>query len=124
VAFDRFVRWQAKRPTDKELRHLLEDYLGGMGKIKNKSQKKSKRPWFFVTLPGRPSFPFRRMPEIKGTSREAYLKDFNERWFEVYVDDKNKYVDVMTRQGDELTGVIAQGFAELLTRYFKAKLEV
>jgi len=118
MALDRFVRWQKKKPTTQELRTVLEDYLGGIGKIENMGKKGN--TWWSVTLPGKPTFPFRRLEGFE--NRGKAIDEIKERWFEVYVD--KKYVDVMTRHGDELTGNIAQGFAELLTRFWEAKLEV
>jgi len=117
MALDRFVYWNDQRPLIKELRGILEDYLGGIGKIEDISRRD--HPWWTVTLPGKPTMPFRR---ISGYERRGEAVEENkERWFEVFVDDK--YVDVMTRQTDEFTNTVAQGFAELLARFYGASLK-
>ena len=119
MALDRFVYWGKKKPSAKELRGVLEDYLGGVGKIEDLRAKKGRLTWWTVTLPGRPTVPFQR---VKGFEKYgAVMKDLKERWFEVCLDEK--YVDVITRHGDEFTGVVAQGFADLLVRFYEARLE-
>ena len=116
MALDRFVRWRLGKPTDVELRMIIEDYVRGVGTLEDKPQKNG-RPWFFITLPGKPSHPLTRISDV---SKRPPPPD-KERWFEVFVDDDS--VDVMTRQSDEFTGVVADGLGTLLARFYKAEIE-
>jgi hypothetical protein len=45
----------------------------------------------------------------------------SERWIEVYVGDDN--IDVITRRCDDITNVIAEGFAKLCARHWQGRLE-
>lgn len=120
MGFDRFVLFDKEKPTLEELKLILEDYLGGLGAIDYQEG------CWFVTFPGTPSFPFKRShPDY------AYMGAglHSERWFEVYVGSLDQKpgeamgpnVDVITRMQDELVGNIADGFAKLLRRFYKAK---
>lgn len=113
MGFDRFVYWKDKKPTREELVLVLEDYLGGLGHVKVHDGR------VFATLVGKPSFPFKRIDGFE--NRRAAAEQRDERWFEVVLD--KKYADVITRQMDEVTGVIAKGFAELLARFWDGELE-
>lgn len=121
MACDRIVRWKGRRPADADLRVVLEDYLGGCAEVEERPQVGSGRPWFFITIPGKPTFPFGRLEEMRGTPNAAAIAETPERWFEVFVADD--YVDVITRHGDEFTGVVAQGFAALCARFWGGELE-
>jgi hypothetical protein len=70
-----------------------------------------------VLLKGRPSFPFRRRPQTAGY-REA-AEQHTERWFEVFWTKKD--IDVITRQTDEYTNVVAEGFTALCARFWQGK---
>ncbi len=48
MALDRFVTWQKEKPTDEQLLHVLEDFLGGIGEISNISH--TGRPWWIIEL--------------------------------------------------------------------------
>lgn len=108
MALDRFVYWQNKKPSDDELKWALEDYLSSVGEIDYK-----KPDWWIITLPGVSCSPFRRIAEI------SFYE--SERWFEIFIQDDN--IDVLTRQADEFTNNVAQGFAELCARYWEGRLE-
>jgi len=122
MAHDRFVRWKNRRPSDADLRDVLTDYLGGCGaEIEEQAQPESPHPWFFITLPGKPTFPFGRLAEMVGSPRAEAMTECTERWFEVFVADD--YVDVITRRGDEFTSVVARGFAALCARFWGGEME-
>jgi len=120
MGLDRFVLFQNEKPTLEELKLILEDYLGGLGNIDYQEG------CWFVTFPGKPSFPFKRSHPDHAWAG-ASLHD--ERWFEVYVgsldqehgENMGPNVDIITRFQDELVGNIADGFAKLLRRFYKAK---
>jgi hypothetical protein len=66
---------------------------------------------------GKPSYPFRRH---KGFEKYApAVEQHEERWFEVYVEKHQ--IDVITRQTDEYTNVVAEGFAALCRRCWHGK---
>lgn len=115
MSLDRFVRFDKKKPTVDELKHILEDYIKDLGSI---SYSSNESVWF-VKLPGKPSFPFKTIyPEMGHQVHE-------ERWFEVWVGalDVANNIDVLTRQADELTNVIAEGYAKIVARFFEAEIE-
>lgn len=124
MAQDRFVCFRGEAPSYKDIKCVLEDYLKGLVlKIDfGKGRSKSKETEFWsILLPGKPSFPFKRL--MRGRTMGAEIH--KERWFEVVVSRKGKKVtdiDVITRLSDEITGVIADGFVALCQRYWKAKV--
>jgi hypothetical protein len=109
MSLDRFVYWREQRPSQAELQTLLEDYVG----VENAKQVEWSKDRWIVTLWGRNSSPFKRI--LEGHRRGHPL---DERWFEVVVGESN--IDVITRQQDELTNVVAAGFQALCLRYYKA----
>ena len=137
MALDRFVNFKDKKPTVRQLKILLEDYLNGAGEI---DYSKVNQKTLYVVLPGKPSFPFRRMePKLK--AHQTLFDEVKERWFEVCFvslnqshqikkdkDSGEKYkigpnIDVITRLADEYTNIVAAGFAELVARYYQAELD-
>jgi hypothetical protein len=112
MALDRFITWQDEKPTDEQLLFVLEDFLGGVGEITNDPTKEG-HPWWTIKLPGTPTHPLRRAFNIEGPMLHE------ERWFEVYVADD--HIDVMTRLGDAFTNALADKFAEVVCRAWRAK---
>lgn len=121
MALDRFVCFTNEIPTLSQLQCILEDYLGGIGKIDYQEH------CWFISLPGAPSFPFKRI--VAEPNLQASLNA--ERWFEVYVGSISQTkengmgpnIDVITRSADELTNTIAQGFAKAIARYYQAEID-
>lgn len=125
MASDTFVYWRTERPTHDEVLLCLEDYVRGIavGVVRWDGQR------FSVTFPGAPSFPFARVGPATDAQRAAERERARERepdgtlrgrWFEVYTSDD--YIDVITRQQDEITMNIAHGFAELCARAWNGEL--
>ena len=118
MSLDRYVNFKTKKPTKEQLQMILEDYLGGIGEIECHSSR------WFVALPGKPSFPFRRLDGLE--DYQAMYSQADGRYFEVYINLEpaadNPNIDVLTRVADEFTNNVAQGFAELIARYFNAEL--
>ena len=112
MALDRFVYWKKLKPSQDDVYKALEDYLGDMGKIEYSDRA-------YVTLPGTPTSPSHRQPDGPDWHRSKPYMGLEARWFEVYYD--KTYVDVITRSADELTNVIAEGFAEFCKRYWQGK---
>ncbi len=125
MALDRFVYWKDERPTDEQLKMIVEDFFGGAGTLGDNYMKADGRPWWIVSLPGAPSHPLRRafglgkdMPTVteENDERDPVGK---ERWIEVYV--AANYIDVMTRQMDHYTHCLAEGLANILCKAFKGE---
>lgn len=120
MACDRFVWFEQGRvPSKEDVGRVLEDYLGDL---------LVEIEWgggrWNVQLVGSTSWPFRRLAEMEGTTMAAFWNSpeaKRDRGFEVYIGDDN--IDVITRQTDEVTGNIADGFAKLLARFWKGRLD-
>lgn len=110
MALDRFVYFHFDdMPKLADVGFALEDYLGNAAE----SVEWSRDRWI-ATLKGTHSHPFRRVANQRHNGSMM-------RWFEVHVGNNN--LDIITRQQDELTNVVAQGFAELVARYWHGRLE-
>lgn len=102
MALDRFVYFD-RMPHMNAIQDNLDGYLFDFG-----AEVKWDKDRWFVTLPGKPEID----PRIG-----ARLHD--ERWFEVWIGED--CVDVITRQTDELTNVIAEGFARRIARKLQGR---
>jgi hypothetical protein len=112
MGVDRFVYWRNEHPTFDEIKMTFEDYLGGAC-----VRMHVDGPRITALLSGAPRYPFRRH---KGFEKYAEAVEVHvERWIEVFVSKNN--IDVITRQTDEFTNVVAQGFAELCRRCWHGK---
>lgn len=117
MGLDRFVLFKDEKPTLEQLKFILEDYLGDIGATIDYQDS-----CWFVSFPGKPSFPFKRSHSLSWEGNA-------ERWFEVYVGSLDQLegeamgpnVDIITRLQDELINNIAEGFANLLQRCYRAK---
>lgn len=111
MARDVVIRWQGQGPTQEQLTCVVEDFFAGIA---------TKTAWdadrFFVTLPGPTHGAFSRLPDL-----EVIRMPSDERWIEVWPSDDCLYV--MTRMMDEVTNVLADGFAELLARVWDGHIE-
>lgn len=116
MGIDRFVRWHKNStiPSLEDLKVVLEDYLGEAAKSVEYDKEGGR---FYAILVGKPRFPFRRIKDFENWAPASEQRD--DRFFEVYVD--SKYIDIITRQTDEFTNVVAQGFADLAARFWKGK---
>lgn len=117
MALDRFVYFRrAKKPTKKELRLVLDDFFGGAT-----TEIKWDRDRFFVTLVGRHTNALRRMEDVPDFVRREPDPGFEGRHLEVWIG--SDCIDVMTRQADEFTNALAEGFAKLVARFWHGDLE-
>lgn len=123
MSSDIFVYWRNERPTQDEILLCLEDYVRDLavGVVRRDGQR------FSVTLPGWPSFPFARVGPSTDAQRRSHQErardadgSMRTRWFEVYVG--GDYIDVITREMDEVTNNIARGFAELSARAWDGEI--
>ncbi len=112
MALDRFVYWGSEVPTKEIIYQTLQCYLGmAVDEISIDDNRMT------AVLVGAPSFPFRHIKGYEDFAAASEIHD--ERWFEVYYD--SKYVDIITRMADEYTNVVADGFAALCARFWKAR---
>lgn len=128
MALDRFVRWPPGhgRPTQAEIGEVLVDYLSGLA-----THVEWSRDRFIATLHGPVSFPFAQAGPsgVSRSLRASWRAQAQEadrrggRWFEVWLDPDGSCLDVITRQTDDATNVLAKGFAELVARGWGGTLE-
>lgn len=110
----RYVYWQDEAPTPKEIRQVLEDYVRGIDESVHWTHDR-----FIVTLRGKHSYPFARVgPATDAQRAAAREQELEERVFEVVYDAGG--LDIITRGADEITKVIANGFAKLCARGWEA----
>jgi len=118
MSCDRFIRFdKGKVPLRADLKFALEDYLGAfMTHIKWVNGS------WVAQLEGGKSWPFKRLEADSrlAAAREEEAKE--NRCIEVFIASDN--IDVITRRADEATMNLADGFAKLVTRYWKGKLEM
>ncbi|MBI5420840.1 MAG: hypothetical protein HZA35_00820 [Parcubacteria group bacterium] len=107
MACDRFVYWNTKKPTKRNLEYILGDYVGTIAEVT------WNRDRWMVLLPGKSSFPFKRVIGRDG------IFGHEERFFEVWIG--KDCIDVITRQADHFTNAIARGFMELVVQYHDAR---
>lgn len=119
-------------PSVDELVQIVEDYVGEAGKVMlDKANHVSNLPWICCTLTGKAQHPLRRvLPEDQ--KHIALAQEGDERWFEVIVQIQMdtitagvrcQTIDVLTRQQDHYTNVVADGLVKLLTQYYRATEE-
>lgn len=110
---DRFIRFKENRPTQEQIRYVVEDYFHG---ISTKIDWSGDR--FFVDLHGDPSHPLRRIvPKFP----EGFLHE--SRMIEIFVSKSCDTIDVMTRCQDRITCVIADGFVRVVANYWDGEVE-
>lgn len=125
MALDRFIYWQVLLPKVVEVDQIITDYFGG-GTIATSIQKESPPPGhdlftWYITISGTKSQALRRQHAADPAALEE--RSEGERWIEV-IFSPTKYLDVLTRQMDEVTNAIADGLRDVFLRYFNARRNV
>jgi len=117
MAIDRFLYWKDpdKAPDLPTLLMVARDYLGDAAEELTLNNNR-----IIAILIGEPRFPLRGLPEWAKYNQAAEQHD--KRWFEIYVEG-NEYIDIITRQADEFTSVVAEGFVELAKRCWGGRRE-
>jgi hypothetical protein len=120
MAQDRYVSFGKKlHPSLQELRHVLDDYLGGAAVFNE--DLSSDHTWY-VDLAGQNSWPLRRINHGTASGQAAFDDPCNfKRRIEIYVGTWPKEIDVMTRHTDTFTNRVADGFAEFVAGYWGGK---
>jgi hypothetical protein len=109
MARDVFVYFAPEhKPSVEGVGNELRQYFGNLAKLISLAED---QPRWLVDLPGRPE----GRPGL--TAQDLY----DSRWVEVFVG--GDYIDVITRDMDEITNAIARGFAERCARKWKGRLE-
>ncbi len=128
MSADYFVHWKAgtRAPTFSTLRKIAANYLNfseeslpRLSPQENLTYFKSKQGIF--RLPGQPSDPFRRQPEILGQryrDRSEIYRD--SRWVELWVNPGRSSVDCLTRSQDPFTNDITLGLTRVYAAAFRA----
>lgn len=112
MALDRFIQFPDTAPTRDEIGQVLHDYLGDLA-----VSIAWDRDRFLVTLRGSPRNMFTR----QDPHARAYAHDGPERWFEVWL--AGARMDVITRQQDHVTNVLAEGFARACAQFWGGAFE-
>jgi len=113
MALDRFIRFPKHRPSRENTERVLKNFLGEAGRVEWREDQRS----FYISLPGSPGFPFEGISDIPQMGRYSG----NERWIEIFYDAEQ--FDVITRQQDEFTNVVANGIAQMFARYWEGDVE-
>lgn len=115
MATDRFVRFSnalfSCPETAAMLAGVLEDYIRGLGSVSKDSSGR-----LYASLQGPSTSPLARTPSA---SPPSVLHE--ERWFEVIVEENS--LDILTRAQDQVTCVIADGFADLCAQFWSGVRE-
>lgn len=117
MARDLFVYWQDKKPTKEVFELVLKNYLGEIGTVEFNNKRGT------CSLPGKLTHPFKDVP---GFPQEVCVaaQETPERWFEVFWHTgETNTIDIITRQQDYFTNVVATGLADPCVQYWKAKKE-
>lgn len=115
---DRFIHFPPNAfPEYWRVRRLLDTFLGELacGSSNMTSNRYCVRLHGACTNPDRVRF-----------GGVAHPVASTERWIEVFYSKTGgdlDHIDVITRQQDQVTNVIADGFAEMLARMYGAKVE-
>lgn len=110
MARDRIAHLTTASPTLTELREAATRYLGGCGTTETHNG------FFCCVLPGAPTPVFAQLYRDYG----------HERWFEVWRVEEGEgkpFVNVITRQADEFTSAVADGFFAAAARYWELKAD-
>lgn len=114
--------WFNNVPSREDVGKVLEDYLGAT-MVNNE--------WggdrWTALLVGTKSWSLRRVVDLcnetaricaAARAEEAH----EERWIEVFIAEES--IDVITRRQDEMVNDIADGFAQLIARYWGGRVEM
>lgn len=127
MAHDIFVYFEkGKLPTRQEIEYVLTDYFQGL----SKGPPVWKEDRFFLYLPGNCGHPLKRvLPENMAWAWKALEEEPWPRWIEVWLskdgpeEEDDPCINVMTRHSDEVTNTLASGFAEVVARWWKGRME-
>ena len=99
--------WGERKPDQVQFNTFLEDFFGGAAMWSWTGPGRAT-----VRLPGRSSHPFGRLVDFPMAAPVHA-----ERWIEVILTAES--VDILTRMQDEYTGVLADGMAAAIERFWQ-----
>jgi len=122
MASDRFIYFDAERPTNEQVGWVIEDYFGKAAVSIEWSERTSR---WEVLLPGNKSVACRRVAPETVWAQCANELSTEERFIEVFFTERgaDEQLSVTTRLADEYTDTVADGLATLLARYWGGKVQ-
>jgi hypothetical protein len=115
MSLDRIIHWVQRKPQDpSEIANFLTRYMGAAEAKFEFSPGEDINCVWTVSLPGVGTDPFSHLR--RAGDEGPFQKD---RWFEVHLSDDN--MDVLTRTQDPFVNAIAEGFADLVCRWYGGK---
>jgi hypothetical protein len=120
MANDTFIYFEkGRKPSKKDIQKTLEDYMEGIA-----TEIRWEKDRFFVRLPGTCRHPLQRvLPLDMAHVWRQFAEDPRERWIEVWINKKTGTIDVMTRMSDRITNAIAQGYAQVIAKWWSGRIE-
>lgn len=119
MAGDRFIFFDNRVPTHDEIQMILENYLGGCGRL---TEPKPNR--WLIDLPGKTTSTFRG---IEGSRPNLFTDpDHTARYIEVVfqkTEGLSPSLDVMTRFTDSFTSGLAERLAREISAFYRGRLE-
>lgn len=123
MALDRFITFHASVPTSESIDALLRNFVGEAGTIEK--QLHPQLDHWIITLPGHLTFALADEPTaMTNFVHLPFVDDDRGRWIEVFIHHGPLQIDVLTRQMDEFTNAVADGIANVITRYWQGSRDV
>lgn len=117
MSLDRIITWVQRKPeSPSEIANFLTRYMGAAETKFDYSHGEDINCVWTVSLPGVGTDPFSHLR--RAGEEGPFQKD---RWFEVHLSDDN--MDVITRSQDPFVNAIADGFADLICRWYDGERE-
>lgn len=119
MALDRFVYWRDKCPSPMQIKAALIHYMGGVGELEDKGHT------IIVHIPGGVNHVPERLadPDYEWSEKDKRTRP-SKRWFEVFIAEDDRNIDIITRQMDEFTNALADGFLSLTARLWDGSVDV
>lgn len=119
MALDRFVRFKdGKWPSKDDVESVLRHFFAEAATVTLDGNR------FMIDLPGKNSFPFKDV--IRKRFGVDYLRTDDSwaesRWIEVFYLE-GEHLDVLTRQQDHYTNILANGIAEMFALFWEGEVE-
>lgn len=113
LASDRFITFGKKKPTRRQIKLLLEDFLNGVVKEIRWDEDR-----FFVILPGLTSNPLGR---VVGGKRARVLCAFDGDIRGMEIIPQGRTLDVLTRHQDDFVHALCDQIVDIIVRYWGGK---
>lgn len=116
MSIDFVVHWQEKRPTNRQLRLIVEDFFGESARVAKDGST------LLVSFAQRPSQPFTRI--VSGALKNHYdaAQRYTTRGLELW--PWRRSLSITLRRPDEFSLALAEGLAKCLGRFYKAAVDL